>query len=166
MAAIRFSQEELANALGLTRQRVGQLVKAQIIAKGDDGTFGTDAIRAYVAFIKSTSGETATDTLQSERMALTRIRRLIAEHQYAAVRAEYCSIEAAQLEIAEQFSIVRNRILGMGSKVAAQLVGRKDPNEIKAVIDEETTLALAELSAEDVVDVANRASVEDYNKDV
>lgn len=58
-------------------------------------------------------------------------------------------IEDVIVAVASEYAVVRNRLLGIGSKVAPSAAVLKSAEEIKAIIDEEVIAALNELAIDD-----------------
>lgn len=58
-------------------------------------------------------------------------------------------IEDVVVAVASEYAVVRNRLLGIGSKVAPSVAVLKSAEEIKAIIDEEVIAALNELAIDD-----------------
>lgn len=58
-------------------------------------------------------------------------------------------IEDVVVAVASEYAVVRNRLLGIGSKIAPTAAVLKSAEEIKAIIDEEVIAALNELAIDD-----------------
>ena len=56
-------------------------------------------------------------------------------------------IEDVVRELAAEYHVLRNAILSLGARLAPQLVNRSDPNIVQAIIDDEATDLLTELSS-------------------
>ena len=68
--------------------------------------------------------------------------------EYERAEAEVVTVNDAARMISDEYTIVRNRVRGLGAEVASDLVALQSPEEIKAVIDAAVTAALADLSGE------------------
>lgn len=99
------------------------------------------------SFVKG-ARHSAPSTLTAERTRLDRARADLAEHQLALKRAEFVRVEEVGERWVRLVTNVRNRILGVPSKLAPALARTATPAQAAAILEEEILAALDELSAD------------------
>src|SRR5262245_56320166 len=98
------STAEMAGILGITVQRLGQLVAAGIVTRTGRGQYPVSAIAEYCNFLRGGGAEDAdnddgTLDLRRERAQLVNIQRRIAEKELARLDGRYVEINAAKAAI-------------------------------------------------------------------
>ena len=131
--------------LGLSNSRLEQLTTAGTITRVERGIYATSSIRSYAeeqrrlrAFGPAEFNRARTE-LATERAAAARMVRLERE-------GELLSRDLVSRIITAAFSAVRDRCLGLGTRVAAQCHVAPSVPAIQKIIDEFQREALEEVS--------------------
>jgi phage terminase Nu1 subunit (DNA packaging protein) len=144
MASItNLSQIQVATLLGITPRTLRDWADAP---RNDDGSYHGPAIVAY--FIAKRCGSENEDgdrhPTQRERLAAAQAEKVEAENRIR--RGELVEIEQLGAEWDDLVLSARAKLLSLPTKVAPQLIGRTDPNAIRAILKTEINAALAELA--------------------
>lgn len=75
---------------------------------------------------------------------------LLRQLEYDRESGAVVEVEVVAQQVAEQFAVVRSRLLAIPSRVAPRIAVLTDAEEVRALIDEEVALALQELTIESV----------------
>lgn len=147
---ISVKQRALAQALGVSAQRVNQLVKDGVMVKDQNNHAGAvllfDSLKNY--FQGSTpkgNGDGDDVDYWEEKAKHERARRQIAELKIAKMENRVYDAKTVELVITEQLSNLRTQLLGLPSKLAPQLESM-DKEHIYEVMTQEIEEKLAELS--------------------
>jgi phage terminase Nu1 subunit (DNA packaging protein) len=159
------STSDLAEILGLTDRRIRQLAKKEILLQPKRGKFNlSNAVQEYIKFLRTGEGtlrgnpEVAKDaSYNDERTKLTRIQREQAELKLAVARGELHKAKDVKQIVGGMIMVTRSRLLDLPNKVAPNIVGKKDLDDIKAVLEEEIELALQSLADYDSSVYTSRA---------
>lgn len=117
------STTALADLLGLTVQRVGQLQAAGVLVKTGRGQYAlAPSIRGYVAFLRG-SDETKGLDYKTERTRLVRLQADTMQLELDKARGTMASIEDMVKPFGDACAVVRNHILALPSRYSPQLVG-------------------------------------------
>lgn len=141
----------LARLLGLTPQRVGQLVGAGILRRLGRGRFQVGpAVRAYIEFLRSQpSGDGASGPLvySQERARLTKLQADMVEIELAKARSRMVSIDDVVIVLSEQCSTIRSLFMGLASRATPKVVG-KDEKATHKILFDDTIEILRELTCD------------------
>lgn len=168
------SIREFARRAGCDDKVVRRKIESGHLARNLDGTINPDYLEidwrsgAALPADNSASFADSADTVSIEDMA----NRLMSadgtelwskadaekvKENYAArlKQLEYdkesglvVAIDDVVVAVASEYAVVRNRLLGIGSKVAPTLSVLQSPEEIKAIIDAEVVEALSQLTVD------------------
>ncbi|PWE52290.1 hypothetical protein DEM27_31610 [Metarhizobium album] len=125
-------------------------IKSSAVTSEDDVTSQvTDAvdIREEAARLVSADGEELWSKADAEKVKenyAARLKQLEYDRQSGAVVA----IDDVVVAVAAEYAVVRNRLLGIGAKIAPDLTTLQSAEEIKAIIDAEVTEALNQLTVD------------------
>lgn len=144
------TQTRLANALGITQQRVSQLIQDGVVVKDDKNqVLIVESLKNYYKLRGTGSGGSgdACDELDliTEKAKHERTKREIAELKLAKMERNAYSAHTVELVLTEMLSTLRTQLLGLPSKLAPQLEGQSK-EVIYMRMTEEIEEKLAELS--------------------
>lgn len=143
------SLEQISTILNMTPQMLNRHVKLHGMPRVSRGEYDmVKCVHWYIAY-KDRQIQEARRGKETEAQA--RQRLVIAdanmkELQYAKARAEVVEVDVAKQLWARLVLSFKSRVLLMPSKVATLVMGRKDPNEVREIIEKEVMEALNELS--------------------
>ena len=140
------TQVALARALGLTPARVNQLIQEEIVRRDEkDASGGVFLFQSVVNYLQSKQSKSDEANYFLEKARHEKVKRQIAELKLS--KEEGRTYDAATVEavMIEQLVGLRTHLLGMGMKLASQLVG-KTAAEISDIINREVEDRLTELS--------------------
>ena len=139
----------LANLFGLTERRIRQLAEVGVVVKAARGEFElASSIRAYVTFLNKTTGETddSGTSFRRSRARLMAARAALAEMEQAEKSGLLIPSEQVNEAWTKITAIVRNRLLGIPSKMAARLAPISTPVAIEEALRTEINAALSEIA--------------------
>lgn len=138
----RINQQQIAYLLGVTSRTVRDWADAP---RNADGSYDARAVVAWFTAKNgsATSGDESFAT-QRERLAAAQAEKVEAENRIR--RGELVEIEQLGAEWDDLVLSARAKLLSLPTKVAPQLIGRTDPNAIRAILKTEINAALAELA--------------------
>jgi len=144
----KVTTSDLAAILGLTERRIGQLVLKKILRRESLGTFDlADSVQAFIAHRETVvATEHGVGAYGKARADLYRERAKMARLQRQKLEGELIAkvdIIAMNTAIA---TVVKTRILAIGSKIAPRLVMIPTPAQIESLLRAEHVEALEELS--------------------
>ena len=134
------SQSNLAKALGLSRQRVSQLLQEGILATDDNNQILV--IKSVINYVKYKGQSSVEDGPSSEN---ERAKRKLAELKLAKMNGEVYSADVVEQVMTEMLVNLRTQLLGLPTKLAPQLQGRTK-EEAYGLLTEEIEDKLSELS--------------------
>lgn len=140
----------LAHAFDMTARRVQQLAADGVLPKAERGRYPLiPAVRAYVVYLKATP-EIPVGNLDpaQERARKDRALAVSAEIKNDIATGKVVMIEDAIAIMTGGLSKVRNKILGLASRVAPRLVMQREAEPIRALLYDELVAILEELSVE------------------
>ena len=139
------SRVELADLLDLSVQRVGTLTKTGILPKapGGKGYEVRNAIRAYLAFLRSKSG-----SLTNERSRLTKAQADLMELKVKTRSGELLEKRIWDHTAWQMYRATRDAFLNIGSRIGGLVAAEQDAAACSRIVDREITTALWDLSAE------------------
>ncbi|WP_196600099.1 hypothetical protein [Pectinatus frisingensis] len=144
------TQTEMAKILGITQQRVSQLIKDGVVVR--DKTNAVLVIETLKNYYKVHSDSEASEKdiqLDHERAIHERVKREISEIKLAETRNEVHKTEDIEVMFGSIFTIFKRRMLTIPHKFAKLLID-KSPDEINSMLEKEVKAALVELSSADL----------------
>lgn len=150
---ITVSQVNLSKALGITANRVSQLIGEGIVIKDDadkkGGVMLLQSVRNYDAMKRSGRSSAQSDDeeidINLERAKREAAERKIAELKLAKMEGRVYDARTVELVQTEMLSNLRTQLLAMPSKLAPMIEG-KTKSEIYETLTSEITEKLEELS--------------------
>lgn len=147
---ITVTQKALSDAIGITPARVSQLVKEGVVIRNTQdsggGVYLYESVKNYWLTQKPTTSDGEDDLdLNLERAKHERTKREIAELKLAMMESRVYDARTVELVMTEMLSNLRTQLLGLPSKMAPQLDGKKK-EEIYEVMTREIEDKLSELS--------------------
>lgn len=146
-----FAEDGRVNVASSDRRLAEHGVLLPKVTTSSDATLGNDeatSLEAAAEELVSAPGGAKWSKAEAERIKenyAALLRQLEFERESGAV----VEIEDVIVAVASEYAVVRNRLLGIGSKVAPSAAVLKSAEEIKAIIDEEVIAALNELAIDD-----------------
>jgi phage terminase Nu1 subunit (DNA packaging protein) len=144
---------ELMRLLGCTRPRITQLEKDGIVTRTGRGRYELASVPRYIDWLrKGNEGPAAWNRarteLASERAAAARLDRMEREGQVVRI----AEVRRTWIEIA---TTVRNKILGVASRLAPRILMIMTAVEAEAILRSELEMCLEELSRTEVTAKGN-----------
>lgn len=137
-------QTFLAKILGLTQGRISQLLDEGILIRDEES--GQPRLHESIKnYYLSKNATGAGVNFWTEKALHEKAKREMAELKLQERKGELYIAEEVEQVLAEFFTDFRNKLLGMGHKLAKRLEG-KTAAQICDIIDEEITECLEELS--------------------
>ena len=142
--AMAVPQRFIAKVLGLTQQRISQLLDEGILVRDEESGQPRlhDSLKSYY-LSKNAAGSGV--NFWTEKALLERAKRELAELKLAQRKGELYEAEVVEQVLTEIFTDCRNKLLGVGHKLAKRLEGRTAA-QICDIIDDEINECLKELS--------------------
>lgn len=139
------TQTEFGKCLGLSQQRVNQLVKEEVLSKGEDGgILIVDSLKKYYE-INNIGGNKSEIDIDVEKALYEKARREITELKLEKIKNNLYSARTVEIVMIEMLSTLRSQLLGLPSKLSPQLEG-KNKNKIYEIMTREIEDKLSELS--------------------
>ena len=143
---IAVSQRQMAAAIGLSPTRINELLNEKIMVRDESRVDGRlmlyESLQNYFLSKKTTSDGV---NFWNERALHEKVKREISELKLAQERGEVYAAAEVESVLVEMLIDFRNKLSGLGHKLAAQLEG-KSAAAICAAIDSEVEATLNELS--------------------
>lgn len=141
---------ELARIIGVSEQRISALKKQGRIKKTKRG-FHVPTCQRIILESRETNGkhlpvETKYKSLTDARTAHETQKAKLAELEFRKRSGELVEKDEMIKFCSEIISVTRTRFLGIGAKVAPEIIGLENIKKIKAIIDAEIHDALNELA--------------------
>ena len=144
--SVTATQTEMGRALGVTRQRVSQLIQEGILpTDSTNSPYLVKGIKRYCG-MKGESAEDGDIDFDKERALHEKAKREIAELQLAKMKKQAYSARTVEYVMTEMLSNLRTQLLGLPSKLAPLLEG-KTKEEIYTSMTKEIEEKLSELSS-------------------
>ena len=138
------TQTQLARALGVSKQRVGQMIEEQVVVRDEFSTNGQvmlfESLQNY--FLSRNTGGDGVN-FWKEKGLHEKAKRELAEVKLAKTRGELYEAATVENVMTEQLANFRTKLLGLPSKYATQLEGKS-----RAEIDDALTDAIEECLTE------------------
>ena len=135
----------LADVLGISPRRVNQLAEARILPRSGTGFELRASVRAYLDNLRE---EIRPATLADAQARLTAAKARIAEIQRDRLEGELVAIGDVAAAVSTEYSVVRQRLLAIPSRIAPVAAAESDPRKIHDAVEREIASALSELSAD------------------
>mgnify|MGYP003593581577 FL=1 len=140
------TQTEMARALGISQQRVSQMLKEDIMVRDKSGSvLVIESLKNYYKLRSSELGDGEEIDLNVEKAKHEKTKREIAELKLAMMEGKAYDARTVELVLTEMLSNLRTQLLGMPSKLAPQLE-RKKKEKIYELMTKEIEEKLNELS--------------------
>lgn len=153
------SQSHLARILGVSHQRVNQLIEEKVVERDElSKSGGVLLIQSLKNYWRSKApekdkNEDGTVVFWKERALLTRRQRELAELKLSKARGELYNAAEVEDAFVQLVITLRTNLLGLPNKFAVQLEG-KTRAQIAKILTEEIEYQLTELSNFDVSTLA------------
>ena len=139
------TQTEMARALGISQQRVSQMLKEDIMVRDKSGSvLVIESLKNYYK-VRAPEGSEEELDLNVEKAKHEKTKREIAELKLAMMEGSVYDARTVELVLTEMLSNLRTQMLGLPSKLAPQLE-RKKKEKIYEVMTKEIEEKLNELS--------------------
>ena len=150
---ITVTQSALARALGLTQPRINQMIQDGVVIRDEkDPNGGIKLLHSLKNYFMSKSGNTggteeedAEASYWKEHSKHERAKRQLAELKLEKERGRLYEAKTVELAMTEQLVMLRTKLLGMPTKLAAILEG-KDKGAIFDILNTEIEENLSEMS--------------------
>lgn len=143
--ATKTNAEGLAACLGVSRQRVQQLVQEGVLNRDDAGKYMVpENIQRFLNY-KNGGDEKGTVTYDSERAMHEQTKRKISEIHLAKLEHRVHDARSVELVMTDMLSNLRTQLQGMPSILSGQLTG-KSQEEICEIMTKSIEGKLLELS--------------------
>lgn len=151
---------DLAAAFGVTTHQVHLLAKEGTLIRAGRGEYPVlENVRKYCERLRKASypkmGPAGDADYEKSRARLTAAKADSEEIKLAQLQGKVVEVEAVERVWNGMVSIAKTRILGVPSKIAPRLKGKKDPAEIQSIIENalhETLQSLSEYENEKFIE--------------
>ena len=159
------TQTEMARVLGISQQRVSQLLQEEVMAVDDDGgLLVVESLKNFYKLRKGPASSGEEPDYMEEKALHERVKREIAELKLAKMENSVYDAKTVELVMTEQLSNLRTQLLGLPSKLAPIIEG-KSKEEIYETMTREIEEKLMELS-EYTPELFTEEFVEDDDEEV
>jgi len=155
------TQTEMARVLGITQQRVSQLVKEETIVRTENGA--VVVIESLKNFYKSHSGESDENgelSLDHEKALHEKAKRELTEMKLAELKNEMHNTSDIELAVGGMVTVFKRQMLAIPYKMSPRIEG-KNADEINEMLTEEINGALTALSSFDASKLGEAIDDED-----
>lgn len=144
------TQTEMGRILGITQQRVSQLVKDGIVQLSENkSVLVIESLKNFYKYQMGSSSDADSQNgmldLRTEQARHERAKREIAELKLAKMEGKLYDARVVEMVMVEMLSNLRTQLLGIPSKMAPLMVGKKK-EEIYTDLTKEIESKLMELS--------------------
>lgn len=143
---IAVSQRQMSAAIGLSPTRINELLTEKVMVRDESRVDGRlmlfESLQNYFLSKKTSSDGV---NFWNERALHEKVKRELSELKLAQERGEVYAAAEVEAVLVEMLIDFRNKLTGLGHKLAAQLEG-KTAAQICAIIDSEIEQELKELS--------------------
>ena len=146
---IIISAPVLANILGISKRRVYQLVKEEIIPKGNGGRYDLSlSIQGYLCFLKEKSHVSLSESKNThkEKVRLMKAQAEKIEMEVALLRGEMVLVDSVCIEIEKMVKAFRERALSIPNKITPIIFNQNSQSGVRSVLNSEINELLSELS--------------------
>ena len=165
MKIFECNQRELSGILGVSQRRIRQLIEEGVLTKAEMRYDISECVQRYIEFKINTEIERKTPgDYDKERAEHERAKKEITKLKLRKMRRELH--EAADVEgvVGDMLIRFRSKLLAMPPKLAPQLIGVTEANEMMSRLKQDVLEALDELSEynpDDYSDVMDDESEDD-----
>ncbi len=149
LSKVTVRQAALSDVLGVSRQRISQLVKDGVIVREPGNPSGAVLLVESLKNVYQSRAEHANASsdinINDERAKFERARRVLEELKVAKAMRKVYDARTVELVMTEELSTLRTQLLGLPSKLAPMLEG-KTREEINSIMTREIEGKLMELS--------------------
>ncbi|MFA6575128.1 MAG: hypothetical protein WCS84_06875 [Nocardioides sp.] len=146
MRDVDLTEEQVAEALGVTTRRCRQLVTEGALVRSRQGRYGAVASwRAWREHLEASRAEKAED-IKAAELRLARAKADAAEENLAILRGDHVPVAQAEAEVSRAASAVAQRLRSIPGSVARRLEGRP-AGEIAKLLRESIARAMTILSS-------------------
>lgn len=147
LKALTTTQSELGRCLGISQQRVNQLIKDEVVIKGEDnGVLVIESLMNYYTNNKSGKDESGNAVdFWVEKALHEKTKREIAEIKLSKMQNQIYDAKTVEMVMIEMLSNLRTQLLGIPSKLATELES-KTREEIYFIMTKSVEEALNDLS--------------------
>jgi phage terminase Nu1 subunit (DNA packaging protein) len=150
------NRADLAMLLGKSLPTIDAMVRrgCPFVSRGNKGREWSFDTAAVIDWLRQRDVEDAIGNMDGISLEEAKRRDLIAgtqikEYELARIRRQTVFVSEIAETIADEYAIVRSRMMEMPGRVAQQLAAETDPSAVEALLKAEVADALSELSADD-----------------
>ena len=144
--------DEIAKIFNLDERSIQRLAKQGVIAKAARGQYDLiDCASAYIRHLQTTRPDQKDSHTEKTRLLTAQADR--AEMETAQLRGTLVEVADVAEIVDNDYSTVRNRVLGIPSKCAPAVAATSDVREVRAIIEAECLGALEELSNDAIAEL-------------
>lgn len=155
------TQTEMARNLGITQQRVSQLVKDGIIVRDETGAIIViESLKKFYKLTTCENDENENLSFEHERALHEKAKREFAELRLAEKKKELHCTADIELMVGGLITVFKRRLLGLPYKMANLLVGKK-ADDISELLTKEIHSALTELAKFDASKLGEQVDDDD-----
>lgn len=143
------NQKELAQCLGISSRRVRQLREDGLfqLSKQERGYKLEQCIKEYIEYkINAETGRRASISKEAVQAEHEEVKKQISQLKLRKLRRELHEATDVEDYLTDMLIRFKNRLLSLPSKLAMEIAGEEDINEIILLIKKELLAALEELS--------------------
>jgi len=151
------TQAEYARRIGVTHPRINTLVKRGIVKLQNGKINPKQADEAIENYTDPTRRKAKTDTSVISENSFIKARTIRENYKAALSKLEYeekigklIEVEKVKNVFFRKARIVRDNLLNIPDRIAMRLINKKDPDEIKQILEKEIRQVLEELSNNDI----------------
>ena len=147
------TREQIAHLLDLSTRMVNKHVKEDGMPKASRGEYDMFAcVRWYIGYLRGLAKD-ATQGDETERQSKARLNRAkadIAELELSRARGEVVRYEIVKFAWGRVVMAFRSKMLALPTKLPQRLIGLREINQAKKLLDDEIYEALSELGRAEV----------------
>ena len=146
-----FTTKQMADTLRVTTRRVQQLAEEGVLVRAQRGKYlAIESMQKYIQYIQEREQSTESDVDYYHEKALhEKAKREKTEMQVAIMKGELHRSEDVAAVMGDMVASFRSRCLAMPTKIAPQLLNRKEIAEVQELLTDEIHHVLGELSEYD-----------------
>jgi len=153
LSSDRIAPQELSQILILSEQELVRLTKLAVLVRTTEKRNGRqrivydwrDNVRRYIQHLRRPA-EAARDDYQTEKKLTQQIAREMKAHELAVLRGDMIKRARVVFVMTNLLGSVKNKVLALPGRVARRLVGQRDPNKVRQILDHECRQMLREAS--------------------
>jgi phage terminase Nu1 subunit (DNA packaging protein) len=147
------SLAQLAKICGVTRARIGQLVRAGVFQRAAHGRYPIEAITAYCAHLRHIAAGEGSGELTKQRVALIAEKVVIARMERRRLEGTLLPADKIEAIWVAIMTMIKTRLLAIAAKIAPHAFAAASVAQVYAVIHDEIIAVLTELSRVEAVPV-------------